>query len=367
MIILLLLLCLFLIIHSFMLPLILRQIPVKERPLDRENKINMVSIILPAYNEEASIIEKLTNLQKRCNELSTKHEVLIGSDGSSDDTVKRAQGFVTKEQLNTWKVFEFENSGKGQTINRLVEKSTGDIIASTDCDTTLKPNALEKGFREFMEDPSIGCLSSVPEYELGAQSIQETYWSFDLTIRKEESRLGRLIVLNGWLYFFRKNSFRPIPVGVMADDLWIPLTVILNGEHCKQCPSSIATCNKTDETTELYKRRRVIAGGIDVVHRLSSELTRVPFLFFLVFSHKINRWLLPVWLLCFLLLFLQLFEWNLSLLVILGFLFVIGLSIQKIRSILLTLALPFLSVLDVIREKDLSKWEHVGRDNQANT
>lgn len=359
----LLMLCSCLIIYTFLLPLLLRPLRKKEIRKAEGNAINRVSIVVPAYNEEDCIIEKLTNLQERCAELSLPHEVLIGSDGSSDRTVQLAERFIAEHGLDNWRVLAFTNSGKCQTINRLVENCKGDLIVATDCDASLKPMALEAGVTEFVADPTLGCLSSIPEYDLGDQSLQERYWSFDLAIRRAESRLGRLIVLNGWLYFFRKDAFRPISVGVMADDLWIPLTVILDGRQCRQSSTSVATSDKTDETTELYKRRRVIAGGMDVVCRLSGEIIRSPFLLFLVVSHKVNRWLLPVWLLCFLLLLLFWSGWSLSLLILLGLSACLGLCLRQTRHVLLTLTLPLFSLLDVIRGNDLARWEHVGRDN----
>ena len=222
--------------------------------------------------------------------------------------------------------------------------------------------AVVAGVREFVADAMLGCLSSTPEYDLGKQSLQERYWSLDLAIRRAESRLGKLIVLNGWLYFFRKEAFRPIPMGVMADDLWIPLTVILNGWQCRQSSTSVATCERTDETAELYKRRRVIAGGMDVVCRLSGEIIRSPFLLFLVVSHKVNRWLLPAWLVCFLLLLLFWSKWSVNLSVFLGLMVCLGLCLRQGRGVLLTLTLPLLSLLDVVRGNDLARWEHVGRE-----
>jgi cellulose synthase/poly-beta-1,6-N-acetylglucosamine synthase-like glycosyltransferase len=355
-------LCACLIIHSFLLPLLLCPFRKKEVRAAEESLIARVSIVVPAYNEEDCIIEKLTNLQERCAEISLKYEVLIGSDGSRDRTVQEAERFIAEHGLENWRVLAFANSGKCQTINRLVEQCRGEIIVATDCDTSLEPMAIEAGVREFAADPTLGCLSSIPEYELGNQSLQQRYWSFDLAIRKAESRLGRLIVLNGWLYFFRRDAYRPIPVGVMADDLWIPLTIVLDGWQCRQCSTSVATCDRTDESTELHKRRRVIAGGMDVVRRLSGEIIRSPFLLFLIFSHKVNRWLLPVWLLCFLLLLLFWSEWSLSLLISLGICLGLGLCCRQIRHALLTLSMPFLSLLDAIRNEDLARWEHVGRD-----
>jgi cellulose synthase/poly-beta-1,6-N-acetylglucosamine synthase-like glycosyltransferase len=321
----------------------------------------LITIIVPAYNEEACIVEKLANLSQRCAELLLPHEVLIGSDGSDDNTVQLAREFIDTNSLKTWRVFDLPNEGKCSTINRLVEQSSGDIIISTDSDTTLHPLSLSTLVRKMQENATIGCASSVPVYALGEASIQEKYWSIDLAIRQEESRLGMLIVLNGWLYGFRRQAFSPIPSGVMADDLWIPLSILLDGWQSVQCPQSMVSCERTDEQAELYRRGRVMAGGMDVVLRLWTKLLKHPVLFMLVFAHKVNRWLVTFWLLVFLLSAFFLFQFHPQISLALLVFFFLLLAIKRIRNILITLTLPIFAFLKVIKSKDLGKWEHSGR------
>lgn len=349
---------------SLLLPFILKCIPSGPKPQRQENDknhLNMVTIIVPAYNEEDCIVEKLENLSKRCAELGMPYEVLIGSDGSNDNTVQLTRDFITTNRLKKWQVFDLQNGGKCSTINRLVEQSSGDIIISTDSDTTLHPQAINALVRTMQNNPQIGCASSIPIYDLGEASIQEKYWSIDLSIRQEESRLGMLIVLNGWLYGFRRQAFTPITSGVMADDLWIPLSILLNGRQCVQCPQSMVSCERTDEQAELYRRCRVMAGGMDVVFRLSTKLIKHPTLSMLVFAHKINRWLVIFWLTVFLISASCIIQVSPRIVVALLISFFLVLVIKRIRNIIITLTLPIFAFMKVIKNNDLGKWDHSGR------
>ena len=359
----LLLICLYLIAHSFLLPLLLRLIPSKEDTSPEKADITLVSIILPAYNEEECIVEKLEDLMARCDELTTDYEVLIGSDGSRDRTVELAERFIADHQLNNWRVLPFPNNGKCQTINRLVELAGGEVIVATDCDTALQPMAIEAGVQQFELDSTLGCLSSVPHYHFSSGSLQRKYWSIDLAIRREESRLRRLIVVNGWLYFFRKEAFTPIPTGVMADDLWIPLTIILRGWNCVQCQECVAVCDRTDETTELFKRKRVISGGMDVVWRLRRPIARTPFILFLVFSHKINRWLIPLWIVCSVILSMLCLQCFTTVALTIGLATLAALCCRQGRGALISVTLPLLALVQVIKKSDLARWEHFGRNS----
>ncbi|WP_320041042.1 glycosyltransferase [uncultured Desulfobacter sp.] len=320
-----------------------------------------VSIILPAYNEEECIEEKLSNLKERSEELMLDYEVLIGSDGSTDNTVKIANEFIARHRLANWKVFDFSNVGKCQTINRLVQQSTGECILSTDCDTILHPFALHALVDMFQSNRSLGCISSVPLYDLGEKSVQQRYWSIDLLIREKESENGDLIVFNGWLYGFRKQAFETIPTGVMADDLWIPISILLGGWQSMQCQESIVSCHRTDEETELHKRCRVMAGGMDVVFRLFKRLLLSPVLLGTVFLHKINRWLVSIWvplgIISFFFAFVP-FYIVVCLTLILIFFF---LSIARLRNVIITIIQPILAFFKVISSKDLGRWDHAGR------
>lgn len=333
----------------------------KRRSICEGDPISKVTIILPAYNEEECIEEKLDNLKDRCEELTLDHEVFIGSDGSTDNTVELANAFINHQKLSNWRVFDFNNTGKCGTINHLVEQSTGECILSTDSDTTLKPLALQTLVTMFQKNSSAGCISSVPEYDLGKKSIQEKYWSIDLLIRAKESEKGNLIVVNGWLYGFRKKAFEIIPKGVMADDLWIPLSVLLGGWKSLQCQESIVACHRTDELEELHKRRRVMAGGMDVVLRLLKRLLVSPVLFGIVFLHKINRWLLSIWIPFAIISFFFSFVPSHAVMYFSLIIFILMLLISRIRNIVITLTQPVFAFVKVIRSRDLGKWDHAGR------
>lgn len=352
----------YLTIHSFILPSWLNLINLFTGKNNKKpGEINFVSIVLPAYNEEECILDKLKNLEERCQELNDKYEVIIGSDGSTDKTVAITKEYISQRALQRWKVVEFENSGKCQTINRLIAQTSGEVIISTDCDTRLAPMAIAELVNELRNDQKVGCVSSVPQYDLGDASIQQKYWSIDVSIREAESKIGKLIVLNGWLYGLRRNAYQPIPAGTMADDLWIPVTIILTGWKCIQCKKSVAMCDRTDEDAELQRRRRVIVGGMDVVRRLWPRIVKSPLTLFLILSHKVNRWFLFVWLMCCFFSLLAITDWNLFIVFGCTFAGLLALVNKRLRNILISLAMPIPAFWEVMNKKDFARWDHVGR------
>jgi glycosyltransferase involved in cell wall biosynthesis len=83
-----------------------------------------VSSIIPAYNEEATI----GNVIGILNNISTISEVIVVSDGSTDNTPNIAKNMKAK-------VLEYsENRGKGGAIKAALEVCEGDIILFLDAD-----------------------------------------------------------------------------------------------------------------------------------------------------------------------------------------------------------------------------------------
>lgn len=350
---------LYLICHNFLFIFYLKVMAWFESGIrsSARDKVRKVSIILPVRDEEKVILEKLGNIRVGLEGVAVQVEVLVGSDGSADRTAELVRGFVAEQGLAGWQVLEFGKQGKGVTINKLVEAAAGELIISTDADTLMERGTVAKIIAAFEHDGKLGCLSCVPQFRGRRMSVQQAYWDYELRLRAAEARVGRLIVVTGWLYAFKKADFEPIPSEAMADDLWIPLTILLKKKTCIQRADITALSEHTDEATEVRRRKRVISGGLDIVNRLLPRLLKDPLLFFVVFSHKINRWMLPLWCgifaICSAVLFPRAGLVYLAVLALMG----LVLGPRRFYFLLYSVFTPVLSVLHLSRQKDLSKWE----------
>jgi len=353
-------------LHNVLAVVYFRLLAVFSRPLTPEpNRIAALSVVIPVFNEQDHITARMDNLREALKVIETPYEVLIGTDGSTDHTPQVIRDYLKAQGLEQrWRVLNFPNEGKGQTINKLVCEAKGELIVSTDADAGMDKIALAEILRRFEADQAIGCLSSVPVFRSRRQmGLQAAYWSFEKIVRDCESRIGKLVVVTGWLYAFRKAVFEPIPAGVMADDLWVPLTVVLKGWRCIHHPALKAYSELTDEATEVKRRKRVMAGGMDVVLRLRARILRFPLVCFIVFSHKVNRWLTPLWIVIFGISSVML--WPVCLL---GYLAFLGFAVaffgpRKFSYILSSLFSSAASLIKAVSQRDLSKWGHtrVGR------
>ncbi|MBI2664077.1 glycosyltransferase family 2 protein [Candidatus Woesearchaeota archaeon] len=102
----------------------------------------MLSIIIPAYNEERYIREIISRIQK----IKLKKEVVVVDDGSTDSTASIASKIRGIKLIR-----HVKNSGKGAAIRTGLKNSSGDIILIQDADLEYNPDEIEKVIRPIAE------------------------------------------------------------------------------------------------------------------------------------------------------------------------------------------------------------------------
>ncbi len=98
-----------------------------------------ISIIIPVYNEVATIEEIIKRVKNTSLELDK--EIIIVDDDSSDGTkeiIKKMEGAGIK------KVFHKKNQGKGAAIRTALKYITGDIVIIQDADLEYHPDDYPK-------------------------------------------------------------------------------------------------------------------------------------------------------------------------------------------------------------------------------
>ena len=111
-----------------------------------KNKQNLVSLIIPAYKQEKTIVEDLMQIKGALDQLRYDYEMIVIIDGKVDKTFEKAKKFESSKV----RIFGYDtNHGKGYAIRYGMERAKGKIIGFIDSGMDLDPNGLSILLEKF--------------------------------------------------------------------------------------------------------------------------------------------------------------------------------------------------------------------------
>jgi len=178
----------------------------------------VIKIVLPAYNEEETILSLIMDIKRILGERFNDFEVIVVNDGSTDNTAK----IVSELNLHILKLVEHNrNKGLSESIKTgllyaLKNFDENDIIVTMDADNTHSPGLIHR-MSTFIEEGNDVVIAS--RYRPGARVI-------GLTLARKTISFGGNMLLR--LLFPTRgvkdytSGYRAYRAGVLskAFDLW---------------------------------------------------------------------------------------------------------------------------------------------------
>ncbi len=291
-------LCCFLVVYTYVFyPALLLALSIfrrKRRSLD-ENHLPSVSLLIAAYNEEAVIEEKMKN----CLALDypkDKLEVLVGSDGSDDQT----NALVAKYAQHNVKLFPYQQRrGKAAVLNDIAGAATSEVLIFSDANSMYRRDAILRLAPHFAGAEVGGVCGRLvllsDERQIDAEG-ERFYWDYENYLKYLEGKIKTVFGANGAIYAIRKSLFRPLPSHkVVADDFLIPLKIVERGYDVVYDKDAVACEFAAPNLSAEFKRKvRIGAGNFHGLREILPLLNPIRgFVAFGLWSHKIIRWLVP--------------------------------------------------------------------------
>ena len=265
-----------------------------ERP-SRTAGVPSISVIVPAFNEERFIADKIRECA-RLESFGARTEIVVVCDGCTDQTVRRAADAIATlpEESNPVQLIVHEiNRGKVAVLNEAIAACRSELIALTDASASLPRDALTH-LAEAFADPDVGFGTGA--YRIpGGSDAQQAYWRYQTEIKRREAALGSPIGAHGAFYAFRRSGWTALEADTINDDVILPMRIVEDGYRGVYDPAIVITEAERDAPVDdLARRERLGAGAMQQVLRLWRLANpRRPGLAFAFLSGKALRALMP--------------------------------------------------------------------------
>jgi cellulose synthase/poly-beta-1,6-N-acetylglucosamine synthase-like glycosyltransferase len=280
--------------------LLTRNIQPKPAPVNvgtEDGSIPTVTLVISCYNEAAVIEEKLNNALA-LDYTTDKLNIIVVSDGSDDGTDEKVKALGNPRI----KLIRQEGRlGKTMGINLAMEQIRSQITVFSDANAMYAPDAISR-LAENFDDPKVGYAVGAALYtdaDSGASANNENlYWRYELAIKEMESKLHSVVGGDGAIYAIRTELWEPLqPQDI--NDFVNPLQIIAKGYRGVFDPK--ARCFEEtagDFGREIARKERIVNRSIRGLMRVRSVMNpkKVGIFAFEVISHKLLRWLIPLFL-----------------------------------------------------------------------
>lgn len=254
-----------------------------------------VTFVVVAHNEGRRITRRVRNLLS-LDYPPAKRQIVVVSDGSTDDTVARARAVSPEVQV----IERPERQGKAAAFNAVLPGLTSEVVVLTDARQRFDRRAAIALVRHFA-DPTVGAVSGdlvlrrQSDAEAGSQGA-EAYWNFEKRLRWWESLADSTVGVTGAITALRRELFEPIPPDTVLDDVLIPLRIARRGYRVTFETTARAYDRLSARSRDEFSRKvRTLAGNFQLFGREPWLL--VPWrnrLWIQTMSHKVLRLALPL-------------------------------------------------------------------------
>ena len=240
----------------------------KKSPINPSPKeLPTVSIIVPCFNEEKTVIGTLKSLMQ-LNYPKDKFSVVFVDDGSRDNTYAKVERFAVK-YAGRIKVMQQKNQGKHVAVNNAISVINSEIVGCLDADSYVSSDALLKMIPYFTDQKVMAVTPAMKVFKPSSilEKMQKAEYDIGIFFKKIFGDLNAIHVTPGPFSLFRRSIFDKIGLFKKAyntEDMEIAFRIQSHKGLIKNCPNAYVYTVPPKTIKKLYvQRTRWVYGFIN--------------------------------------------------------------------------------------------------------
>lgn len=264
------------------------------KPINGQDWLPSITLLIPAYNEIDVIRRKLQN-SVSLDYPNDKLEIMLVDDGSDDGTLAVAEEFEREYGITL--IRKPVRSGKMSSVNLGFERARGDVVVLSDASPNYEAAALKTLVRPLADDGVgvvVGTLA-VWDAENAVAKPAGMYWKYEAALRGWESKTGSTVAVHGNMFAIKKVLFRQLTEGTINDEFSIAMEALRARKRVVYEREAISYDDASSSMGDEFRRRvRINAGRYQALFNAGYLNAPTFDLRFRLFSHKLLRPLTPV-------------------------------------------------------------------------
>lgn len=184
-----------------------------------------MTILVPCYNEEDYVAEKIKNISA-LHYPSDKLEIVFLDGLSTDSTVERTERLIAN--IKNMQIYQTNCNGKIKQLNAYLPKVRSDIIVISDVDGMMEPQSLMEMVKDFQSCENVGVVGAFVS-PVGTSKGDRRYWDAQNKGRLMESTVHSSSIVVGVCMAFKRGVIDCFPSDVLADDVYLPFEANVRG------------------------------------------------------------------------------------------------------------------------------------------
>ena len=226
----------------------------------------LVSIIVPAYNEEVNAVSSLNNLLKQDY---PNFNIIFVDDGSKDETYKRVCEALSQNEK--MKIFTKPNGGKASALNFGIQHTDAEYVVCIDADTKLYPNAVSLMMLHFLDNKNEKIGAVAGNVKVGNQINLLTKWQAIEYITSQNfdrlafANINAITVVPGAIGAFKKAAIDEaggLTTDTLAEDCDLTIRILKAGYTIENENNAIAMTEAPEKIKQFIKQRTRWSFGV---------------------------------------------------------------------------------------------------------